>query len=266
MIAPTSDTAEVQGTRRLDLSTEEDGALHALYAEHHSPDVGAELLRRNERLAFSLAQRFAHRGETLEDLTQVALLAMALALKTFDPGRGCRFSTYAVPTILGELKRHFRDRAWLVKPPRRLQEVYLRVYGAVDDLEGRLGRAPTVAEVADHVDLPVEDVVAGMEVAGGRRGVSLDAPVRGGEDMSFGDVLGGDDRDLASTEEALFVGQLLGSLRSAEREVLVLSFFGELSQREIAERMGTTQMTVSRTRERALKRLRARGATEPAAA
>jgi RNA polymerase sigma-B factor len=250
----------------LDLSAEEDGTLHALYAEHHSPEVGAELLRRHERLAFKLAQRFAHRGEALEDLTQVALLAMASALDTFDPGRGWRFSTYAVPTILGELKRHFRDRTWLVRPPRRLQEVYLRVHGAVEELERDLGRAPTVAEVADHVDLPVEDVVEGLEVAGGRRGVSLDTPVRGQEDITLGEALGHDDRDLASTEQALFVGQLLGSLRGAEREVLVLSFFEDLSQREIAARLGTTQMTVSRTMDRALNRLRRRSALEPAAA
>jgi RNA polymerase sigma-B factor len=253
-------------TRTLQVSAEEGGTLHAQYAEHHSPEVGAELLRRNERLAFSLAQRFAHRGEPLEDLTQVALLAMASALKTFDPGRGCRFSTYAVPTILGELKRHFRDRAWLVKPPRRLQEVYLRVHSAVDDLEGHLGRAPTVAEVAEHAGLTVEDVVEGLNVAGGRRGVSLDAPVRSHDDIPLGDALADDDRGMASTEETLLVRQLLGSLRGTEREVLVLSFFGQLSQREIADRLGTTQMTVSRTRERALRRLRARGATESEAA
>jgi RNA polymerase sigma-B factor len=253
-------------TTRVGDVAEDLDVLHALYAEHRSPEVGAELLRRHERLAYKLANRFAHRGEAPEDLSQVALLAMASALNTFDPGMGYKFSTYAVPTILGELKRHFRDRAWLVKPPRRLQEAYLEVHSAVDELEGELGRPPTVAEVADYVDLPVEDVITGLEVAGGRRGLSLDAPLPGHDETSLGDSLGEDDRELASTERALLVAQLLGSLEGPEREVLVLSFFEELPQREIALRLGTTQMTVSRTMERALRRLRARTSPKPAAA
>jgi RNA polymerase sigma-B factor len=261
-----TESGRIERVGRVDLSFEDVDTLHALYAENRSAEVGAELLRRYERLAGKFASRFAHRGEAPEDLRQVALLAVVSALKTFDPGRGVRFSTYAVPTILGELKRHFRDRAWLVKPPRRLQEVYLRVHGALEALEADLGRAPTVAEVADYVDLPVEDVVEGLEAAGGRRGVSLDAPLRGHDDLSLDTSLGEDDRELASMEEALFVADLVASLPDAERDVLVLSFFGELPQREIAERLGMAQMTVSRTKERALQRLRALSEKDRAAA
>jgi RNA polymerase sigma-B factor len=266
MSAPTVEIGEVEGVRRRDLSAEDVATLHALYAEHHGPEVGAELLRRYERLAFNLANRFADRGEAPEDLTQVALMAMFSALNSFDPSRGYQFSTYAVPTILGELKRHFRDRAWLVKPSRRLQETYLAVHRAVDELEGDLGRPPTVAEVADYVDLPVEEVEEGLTVAGGRRGISFDAPVKGTDGVSLQEAIGGDDRDLAYAEESVLVTQLLGSLRGVEREVLVLSFFGELPQREIAHRLGTTQMTVSRTMERALNKLRAHRSREAAAA
>src|SRR5205807_8099259 len=110
-------------------------------------------------------------------------LAMVSALNSFDPARGYQFSTYAVPSILGELKRHVRDRTWLVKPPRRVQETYLRVHSAIDELEADLGRPPSLLEVADHSDLPLEEIAEGLEVAGGRRGVSLDAPIQGQEDI-----------------------------------------------------------------------------------
>jgi RNA polymerase sigma-B factor len=254
------------GHAGVDVSVEETDTLHALYAETKDPEVGAELVRRHERLAGNLARRFAHRGESLEDLRQVALLALLSALRSYDPGRGTRFSTYAVPTMVGELKRHFRDRAWMVKPPRRVQEVYLRVHGAIEELETDLGRTPTVAEVAQYADLPVQDVVDGLEAAGGRRAVSLEARVREQTDLSLDSCLGETDRRLASTEDALFVDELLASLPETERDVLVLSFFGELPQREIAERLGLAQMTVSRAKQRALSRLRALSGKDDAAA
>jgi len=232
-------------------------ALHARYFVDRSPEVAAELIRRHEGLAGSLACRFAGRGEPVDDLRQVALMGLLLALERFDPGRGLQFSTFAVPTIVGELKRHFRDRAWLVKPPRPLQERYLHVQAVVDDLEQDLGRPPTMAEVGAVLGLQAEDVAEALEVGGVRRAVvSLDAEVGDDASMTFVDAVGDDDPGHASTEDELFVDALLRSLPDAEREVLALSYFGNLPQREVAIRLGKSQMQVSRTKERALERLR----------
>lgn len=234
-------------------------ALHARYFADRSPEIAAELVRRHEGLAGSLACRFAGRGEPVDDLRQVALMALLLALDRFDPGRGLRFSTFAVPTIVGELKRYLRDRAWLVKPPRLLQERYLHVQGAVDYLEQELGRPPTLAEIGAELGLEAEDVAEALEVGGVRRAVvSLDAGVGDDESMTFVDVVGGDDPAQALAEDELFVDALVHSLPEAERDVVVLSYFGNMSQREVGSRLGKSQMQVSRTKERALERLRRR--------
>ena len=247
-----------QPTRRT-LQAEDVDALHARYFEHRSPDVAAELIRRHEGLAGSLATRFVGRGESVDDLRQVALMGLVLALDRFDPSRGLKFSTFAVPTMLGELKRHFRDRSWLVKPPRPLQERYLQVQSVVDWLTQELGRPATVAEVAAHLGITVEDVVEALEVGGVRRPVvSLDDEVGDDASITFLDVLAKEDWGHTSAEDRLFLDALLRSLPDSEREVLVLFFFGNLSQRDVGLRLGQSQMTVSRTKERALQRLRSR--------
>jgi RNA polymerase sigma-B factor len=235
----------------LDLET-----LHRLYAETHEQCHEAELLRRHERLALQLVRNFSHRGEESDDLCQVALLALVRALRKYDPDRGTKFSTYAVPSILGELKRHFRDRGWVVRPPRRIQEAYLIVSSAVEELGAEVGRAPTREEVAEHVGLAVSDVVEGLEASLVRRAVPLGALLERDDDRAVDEALSTDGGH-SRAEEQLFVSQLVELLPKAERDVVILSFCSDLTQSEIAGVLGVSQSTVSRLRREALDRLRA---------
>ena len=250
--APGAATPCAGGARAADTA-----ALLRAYAAGHSPALEAELLRRHNPLAEQLAGRFAHRGEPLEDLRQVARLALLGALRSYDPDRGTALSTYAVPTIVGALKRHFRDRGWLVRPPRRLQEAYLAVQGATSELEAGLGRPPTAAEVARHAGLPVADVTASLMAAGGRHAAWVD---RGGIERRAGgpdEAEGDEDAAMAGAEDACAVEALVRALPDVERRVVTLSFFHGLSQTQIASHMGTSQSTVCRLRQRALDRMRA---------
>jgi RNA polymerase sigma-B factor len=231
--------------------------VHRLYAESRAPDLEAELLRRHERLALLLAMQMSHRGEPVDDLCQVARLAMLRALRNYDPNRGVQFSSYAVPAILGALKRHLRDRGWFVRPTRRVQESYLAVNSAIEDLRGELGREATTAELAAHCGITAEDVVESLAAGAGRRVVPL-ASVR----SRHGDTepeasLGDDGVSVAATEDHLLVAQLVARLPDAQREVITMSFFSGLTQAEIAARLGTSQSAVSRMRRRAIEDLRA---------
>jgi RNA polymerase sigma-B factor len=241
--------------------------LHARYAANPRSDVESELVRRHIRLAYGLANRFAGRGEPNEDLEQVALAGLLLALRRFDPARGLRFSTFATPTILGELKRHLRDRAWLVKPPRPVQEAYLATRQATDELERDLARLPTVEELAAATNLSSEAVTDGLRAGAGRwASASLDAPVAGHDDIVLHEALADDSEDFTAAENGLFVAALLDAVPEPGRTALTLRYLEDASQREIADRLGVSQMTVSRTIDRALHRLRRVGARETHAA
>jgi RNA polymerase sigma-B factor len=236
---------------------EHDDALHRRYAAAREPEVADELLRRHSGLAMSLANRFAGRGEPIEELEQVARVGLWLALTRFDPDRGLRFSTFATPTILGELRRHFRDRSWLVKPPRTLQERHLALEAAIDELEGCLARRATVAELAAFTQLSEEAVVEGLAVGLGRRAsASLDAPLDDYNDVALHDAVGGEDAGFTSAETELFAASLLEHLSEPARTAISLRYMANASQREIAFRLGVSQMTVARTIGRALERLR----------
>jgi len=237
---------------RLDLD-----AAHRRYAESHDRELEAELVQHHRALAGLLANRFAHRGEPLEDLRQVALMALLRALRNYDPGRGAQFSSYAVPSILGALKRHFRDRGWLVRPPRRVQETYLSVHQAVEELQVDLGRSPTVLEIADWVGLHADEVIESLEASGGRRAVPFGATAVPGDVPTLDAVVSDGGTQATGAEDAVLVSQLIGRLPANEREVIVLSFFSGLTQGQVAARLGTSQSTVSRVRRLALQRLRA---------
>ena len=247
--APGAATQDAGGARAADTA-----ALLRAYVAGRSPVLEAELMRRHNPLAERLAGRFAHRGEPLEDLRQVARLALLGALRAYDPARGTALSTYAVPTIVGALKRHFRDRGWLVRPPRRLQEAYLAVQRATEDLEAGLGRLPTPAELACAVGLPEADVAASLMAVGARRAAWLEASAA---DERRRDEPVAEDAALAGAEDAWAVQALVRALPDVERRVVTLSFFNGLSQTQIAARMGTSQSTVCRLRQRALDRMRA---------
>ena len=233
-------------------------------AETRDPALRNELVTAHLGLAEYLARRFDNRGEQVDDLVQVASVGLVKAVDRFDPSRGLEFATYATPTIVGELKRHFRDKGWAVRVPRRIQELHLRLGPAVAALGQALGRSPTIAEIARHAGASEEEVLEAIEAGNAYRTTSLDAPVRGDDPgQSLGDRLGGDDERLADTEDWMTLSPLVAELPPRERAILHLRFFQGKTQSEIAERMGISQMHVSRLLARSLTQLReAAGADE----
>ena len=211
-------------------------------------------------LADKLARRYAYTSEPLDDLVQVARLGLLKAVDRWDPSRGTPFSTYAVPTITGELRRHFRDRTWTIRPPRDLQERYLDVQHARDTLWQELAREPTARDVADRLGLTFEDVVEALQTGDAHSPTSLDAPLRTeeGDGASRVDCLPDDRHDIARAETRIALTQLAdGVLDDREREVIRLRFEDDRIQKEIGERVGCSQMHVSRILHEALGRLRA---------
>ena len=211
-------------------------------------------------LAEYLARRFDHRGEPLDDLVQVASLALIKAVERFDPDRGLEFSTFAVPTIVGELKRYFRDKSWSVRVPRRLQELHLRLAPAVAELTHQLGRSPTITEIAERLETGTDDVVEAMEAGRAYRSSSLDAPVSsddGTGSVALSSKMGDLDPDLAKVDERNQLAVLLRGLSPRDRTILTLRFYDGLTQSQIAQRVGLSQMHVSRLLARTLENLRA---------
>ena len=209
------------------------------------PLARERLIELHMPLARSLAAQYRHAREPLEDLCQVANLGLVKAVDRFDPARGIAFTSYAVPTILGELKRHFRDRTWTIHVSRSVQESVARVEKATETLRQQLGRYPSVREVGAHCGMSDEEVTEARLAENASRLASLDAPVTR-DDGGFADHLGRDDVSLDQVEDALWIEQLAGDLTPREREVLRLRFVEDLVQREIAERVGLSQMHVSR--------------------
>jgi RNA polymerase sigma-B factor len=246
---------------------EEDRALFARYLDIRDPVDREVLIERFLPLARQLARRYQRANEPFDDLYQVACLGLVKAIDRFDAEREVAFSSFAVPTILGEIKRYFRDRTWSVRVPRDLQELSLRVDRAVSDLSLNLHRQPTVPEIAEHLGAEEEDVLEALEAAGAYRATSLEAP-RGGEDDSgetLGDTLGIDEQGFALAEHRATIARLMRSLSPRERDVLRLRFEEDLTQAEIGERIGVSQMQISRIIRQALARLRSSATTDPGA-
>jgi RNA polymerase sigma-B factor len=208
----------------------------------------------NLGLARILARRLSNRGEPYDDLLQVASLALIKAVERFDPDRGVEFSTFATRTVLGELKHHFRDKAWTVRAPRRLQELYLELGHAVGVLSQELRRSPTVADLSGHLGIPEESVLQAMEAGQGYRSSSFDVPDDEQEPMSA--RLGSEDVSFAGIDDRTVLVQALSTLPERERLIVQLRFFEGLTQSEIAVRVGLSQMHVSRLLTASLEKLR----------
>jgi RNA polymerase sigma-B factor len=216
-----------------------------------------ELIEAHRALATHLARRYANRGEPLDDLVQVAFVGMLKAVERFDPERGLEFSTFATATIEGELKRHFRDKTWSVRVPRRSQELHLRLAPTVAELTQRLGRAPRIPEIAEALGIRPEDVLEAMEVGGAYRSASLDAPGGEGRDSAgLAERLGNHDTNFDLVEHRAVIERALDSLPERDQMILRLRFFEDLTQTEIAEQVGVSQMHVSRLLARSLVELR----------
>jgi RNA polymerase sigma-B factor len=207
-------------------------------------------------LARHLAARYNGRGEPADDLLQTAVVGLIKAVDRYDADRGVEFTGFAIPTILGEVKRHFRDRTWSVRVPRRTQELRMAITDANNTLVHTLGRSATVADIAAHLKITEEEVLEGLEGARAYSATSLSTPVAADESMSLGDTLGEDDHEYELTELRMVLGVAMAHLDEREQTILSLRFYGNMTQSDIAARIGVSQMHVSRLITRALAKLR----------
>lgn len=249
-------------TERGTLTKDEVRRLFAAYRDAENEEVRAavreKLVEQYIGLVEFLARRFRNRGEPLEDLVQVGTIGLLKAIDRFELEREVEFSTYATPTIVGELKRHFRDKGWAVRVPRRLQELHLELTKVISNLGQELGRSPTVPEIAESAGISEETVLEGMEIAHAYSFTSLDAPIdtEDSESSSFADQMGSEDDQIENLEYRASLAPEMAKLPERERKILFLRFYRGMTQSEIADRLGISQMHVSRLLNRTLIRLR----------
>jgi RNA polymerase sigma-B factor len=210
-------------------------------------------------VAEHIARRFAGRGEPLDDLVQVATVGLINAVDRFEPGRGSDFFSFAVPTITGEVRRYFRDHGWSTRVPRRLKDLHILIRGTLAELSQQLGRAPRPSEIADRLGLPISEVIEGLQAGEAYRSSSLDEMLGSGEGKAtLGEFIGGLDGELALIDDREALRPLLAELAPRERTILALRFFRQLTQTQIAEQVGISQMHVSRVLRQTLTSLQER--------
>ena len=220
-------------------------------------DARDQLIVNHINLVRFLASKFKNRGESLEDLVQVGTIGLIKAIDRFDPDRGLEFTTYATPTIMGEIKRHFRDKGWSVRVPRRLQELSAKVNQATDELTNQLQRSPSVAEIAEYLGSTVDEVLEAMESSSAYSSVPLEGGGSGEDDEapSVIDHYATEDPDLAASDDRIVLEQAIADFSPREQEVVKMRFEEGLTQVEIAERLGISQVQVSRLLRRTLRRI-----------
>jgi RNA polymerase sigma-B factor len=254
---PRPDQRSPSASRRF-LGEADSRSLFVRWQHHQDQAAREELVKRFMPLARTLARRYNGAREPFEDLLQVASYGLLKSLDRFDPDRGTAFSSFAVPTILGELKRYFRDLGWSVHVPRGTQELAQRVRGAQEKLTTQTGRSPTVDGLAQYMELSVEEVLDGLEAAEAHHSTSLDVRCddEDGDSRSLGDFYAVEEAGFEHVEDRMTVADALQELTPREREVLRLRFFEERAQTEVAKQIGVSQMQVSRIQHRAIARLR----------
>ncbi len=256
--AAAASTHELPGTPKGKLAWDKQRTreLFALYKEQGDEDARNELVMSHLNLVRFLASKFKNRGEPLDDLVQVGTIGLIKAIDRFDPERGLEFTTYATPTILGEIKRHFRDKGWSVRVPRRLQELSSKVNQATDELTKELQRTPSTEEVASKLGVTVEEVLEAMESSSAYSSVPLEA---GGSDDDEApaviDHYASVDQDLAASDDRMVIEDTVKEFSPREQEVIRMRFNDNLTQVEIAKRLGVSQVQVSRLLRRTLKKL-----------
>ena len=231
--------------------------LFRRFKEQGDAEARDQLIVNHINLVRFLASKFKNRGESLEDLIQVGTIGLIKAIDRFDPDRGLEFTTYATPTIMGEIKRHFRDKGWSVRVPRRLQELSAKVNQATDELTNQLQRSPSVAEIADYLGSSVDEVLEAMESSSAYSSVPLEGGGSGEDDESPSiiDHYATEDPDLAASDDRIVLEQAIADFSPREQEIIKMRFEQGLTQVEIAEREGISQVQVSRLLRRALRRL-----------
>ena len=227
------------------------------YKETGDPEVRDQLIMSHLNLVRFLASKFKNRGEPLDDLIQVGTIGLIKAIDRFDPSRGLEFTTYATPTIMGEIKRHFRDKGWSVRVPRRLQELSAKVNQATDKLTNELQRSPKVEEIAEYLDVTVDEVLEAMESSSAYTSVPIEAPGASDSDdaPSILDRYADDDNELDFTDDRLVIEEAIRDFSPREREVIELRFVKGMTQIEIAKKLGISQVQVSRLLRRTLKKI-----------
>jgi RNA polymerase sigma-B factor len=210
-------------------------------------------------IAQHIARRFSNRGEPLDDLIQVATVGLINAIDRYSPDRGSDFFSFAVPTISGEVRRHFRDLGWSMRVPRRLKDLHVSINGAVSELSQSLGRAPKPSEIAEHLGVPVSEVLEGLEASEAYRSSSLDEMLSSEQgSATVGELVGAADAELDRVDFRQALRPVLAELAERERTIVLLRFFGNMTQTQIADRVGISQMHVSRLLAQTLDRLRSR--------
>jgi RNA polymerase sigma-B factor len=227
------------------------------YHEEGDQNAREELVQRHLPLVRSLARRYAGRGESLEDIEQVGAIGLIKAIDRYELSRDVALTTYATPNVVGEIKRHFRDRGWAIRIPRALQELNVKMSGAIERLTAQLGRSPSVAEIARELDATPEQVLEALEAGSAYSPVSLSAGPGTDEELDLMEVIGSEDEEFDRTDERASLEPALEELPDREREILRMRFEDGLTQTQIAERVGLSQMHVSRLIRKSLDRMRA---------
>lgn len=235
--------------------------LFRLWRQTQNPKIRDELIFRHLDLAKGLARRFMGRGEPLEDLIQVAIYGLINAIDRYDPDRGTKFETFAYPTILGELKRHFRDTAWSMQLPRGLQELNQKAYKLVDILTQKLGRPPTISELAQELGVSEEQVIEALEAANAYETISLEQEISANEDdkpQTLEELVSlTEGEEMQRWQQRQLIEDAMKVLDERERKIVEMRFFDDLTQTQIAQRLGVSQMHVSRLLRRAIQKMQA---------
>ena len=230
--------------------------LFRRYKQQGDEHAREQLIMNHLNLVRYLASKFKNRGEPLEDLVQVGTIGLIKAIDRFDPSRGLEFTTYAMPTIMGEIKRHFRDKGWSVRVPRRMQELSAKVTQVNEDLTRELQRNPTVAEIAERAETSVEDVLEAMEISSAYNAVPLEAGGDAEEDApSVLDHFASEDADLMSSDDRMVLEDAIRDFSTREKDIIRMRFEEGLTQTEIAKQLGVSQVQVSRLLRRTLERI-----------
>ena len=260
--APQRDASEARAVRRAPKGKdawdkERTHELFRLYKEKGDEEARDQLIVSHLNLVRFLASKFKNRGEPLDDLVQVGTIGLIKAIDRFDPERGLEFTTYATPTILGEIKRHFRDKVWSIRVPRRLQELSAKVNQATDELTVELQRSPSVEEIAAKLGVGAEEILEAMESSGAYTSVSLEAGGSSEDDEAPAliDRLGSVDEDLDASDDRMVIDDAIRDFSPREQEIVRMRFIDGLTQVEIAKRLGVSQVQVSRLLRRTLRKI-----------
>ncbi|MDQ0418424.1 RNA polymerase sigma-B factor [Croceifilum oryzae] len=236
------------------------------YQQNGDSEAQERLVGHYKSLVDTLAYKFSRGMEPFEDLAQVGMIGLLAALKRFDPDFGRSFEGFAVPTIVGEIKRHIRDKTWSVHVPRRIKELGPRIKRAVEELTTKFQRSPQVSEIADYLDVTPEEVLETMEMGRSYQAVSVDSPIEASSDgsqVTLLDLVGNEDRGYDQVDQKMLLQKAFHVLNEREKEILQLTFFENLSQKQVGDQLGISQMHVSRLQRRALTKLRQAIRMEP---